>query len=334
MCSENLEKICNCRSIVYSRDVWLHPFIIISQSINDLCIMSSINGNEPTNALPSASTATGIHNGSASSLSSLLMPFAITTSTYIHVYSGFYGNNSHNYTSSSTAYDEDDWSTTSRESMTSLPSAWMQAIIWLNVVGNPIVIVVGLTGNGLCLLVVLGSHLRRQSTTIYLAFLSMVDSVFLLTLVSLSIPWPWLWWSNISSTLANLMYIHDLMLLVGSQLASVDWNTAYQQARLVPGNHIPGLHQQFCVGLDSCVFHSRAVGRSVSPAAASSLVQPSTDVPRSRHLLSGRLHPLQLLLLDYCCEIWQRWWRQQRRRRRRVRLGSRKYQVRMNNLLT
>lgn len=150
--------------------------------------MSSINGNEPTSTLPSTSTATRIHNGSASSLSSLLMPFATTTSTYIHVYSGYYGNNSHNYTSSSTTYDEEDWSTTSRESMTSLPSAWMQAIIWLNVVGNPIVIVVGLTGNGLCLLVVLGSHLRRQSTTIYLAFLSMVDSVFLLTLVSLSIP--------------------------------------------------------------------------------------------------------------------------------------------------
>lgn len=149
--------------------------------------MSSINGNEPTSALLSAATATGIHNGSASSLSSLLMPFAPTTSTLFNIYSGFYGNNSHNYTSSSTTYDENDWSTTSSESMTSSSSAWMQAIIWLNIVGNPIVIVVGLTGNGLCLLVVLGSHLRRQSTTIYLAFLSMVDSVFLLTLVSLSI---------------------------------------------------------------------------------------------------------------------------------------------------
>lgn len=61
-----------------------------------------------------------------------------------------------------------------------------QAIIWLlNVVGIPAVIMVGFAGNSLCLFVVLGTHLRRQSTGVYLAFLSAVDSVFLFTLVSL-----------------------------------------------------------------------------------------------------------------------------------------------------
>ena len=64
---------------------------------------------------------------------------------------------------------------------------------WLNVVGNPAVISIGILGNITCLIVFLFTELRRQSTSAYLAFLSIVDIVFLSTLFI-----NWLAWAGIN----------------------------------------------------------------------------------------------------------------------------------------
>ena len=66
-------------------------------------------------------------------------------------------------------------------------------IVWLNVFGNPVVIFVGFTGNGLSLIVFLCTELRRQSTNVYLAFLSIVDLIFLSTLIL-----NWLAWIDVN----------------------------------------------------------------------------------------------------------------------------------------
>ncbi len=54
---------------------------------------------------------------------------------------------------------------------------------------QPPIIVAGLLGNAMCLCVFVGTHLRRQSISVYLAYLSLVDSIFLLTLVAMLLPW-------------------------------------------------------------------------------------------------------------------------------------------------
>lgn len=69
---------------------------------------------------------------------------------------------------------------------------------WLNAVANPVVFFIGLAGNLLCLAVIFGTHLRHSSTSVYLAYLSVVDSVFLCTLVV-----NWLTWLDSEISLGN-----------------------------------------------------------------------------------------------------------------------------------
>ena len=53
---------------------------------------------------------------------------------------------------------------------------------------QPAIIIIGLTGNGLCLVVFAATHLRLQSTSVYLGYLSLVDSVFLLLMLLVLLP--------------------------------------------------------------------------------------------------------------------------------------------------
>ncbi len=49
---------------------------------------------------------------------------------------------------------------------------------------TPIVIFIGILGNTLSFVVFIGTHLSRQSSSIYLAVLAAVDNIFLLTLLT------------------------------------------------------------------------------------------------------------------------------------------------------
>lgn len=61
-----------------------------------------------------------------------------------------------------------------------------KAVYYMNVLGIPILVFVGVVGNTLSLLVFMGTHLRLQSSSVYLAFLNIADTLFLL---SLSVIW-------------------------------------------------------------------------------------------------------------------------------------------------
>ena len=64
---------------------------------------------------------------------------------------------------------------------------------WMHVYITPIIIVVGILGNVLSCVVLLGTHLRRQSSSVYLACLSIADTGFLMTLFI-----AWLAWVNVN----------------------------------------------------------------------------------------------------------------------------------------
>ena len=49
---------------------------------------------------------------------------------------------------------------------------------------TPVVIFIGILGNTLSFVVFIGTHLSRQSSSIYLAVLAAVDNIFLLTLLT------------------------------------------------------------------------------------------------------------------------------------------------------
>ena len=68
-------------------------------------------------------------------------------------------------------------------------SAFEEAVYYMNVVGLPIVIAVGVIGNILSLMVFLCTHLKLQSSSIYLAFLNLVDTLFLLSLLLVWFGW-------------------------------------------------------------------------------------------------------------------------------------------------
>ena len=53
----------------------------------------------------------------------------------------------------------------------------------LNTYVTPLVIFIGVLGNTLSFVVFVGTHLSRQSSSIYLAVLAAVDNVFLITLI-------------------------------------------------------------------------------------------------------------------------------------------------------
>ena len=53
----------------------------------------------------------------------------------------------------------------------------------LNTYVTPMVIFIGVLGNTLSFVVFVGTHLSRQSSSIYLAVLAAVDNVFLITLI-------------------------------------------------------------------------------------------------------------------------------------------------------
>lgn len=92
---------------------------------------------------------------------------------------------------------------------------------WLNAVANPVVFFIGLAGNLLCLVVIFGTHLRRSSTTsVYLAYLSVVDSVFLCTLVV-----NWLTWLDLDISLGN-RYLSKYAIVL-----AIDFADGRQRAR-------------------------------------------------------------------------------------------------------
>ena len=59
----------------------------------------------------------------------------------------------------------------------------------IQLVGVPLILFPGIVGNALCLLVYLWTHLKLQSSSIYLAFLNIVDIAYLLTLLPHWTPW-------------------------------------------------------------------------------------------------------------------------------------------------
>ncbi|ELT87805.1 hypothetical protein CAPTEDRAFT_131203 [Capitella teleta] len=59
----------------------------------------------------------------------------------------------------------------------------------LHVYFIPVIIVVGILGNLLSCVVLLGSHMRKQSSSIYLASLSIADTGFLLSLIIVWLAW-------------------------------------------------------------------------------------------------------------------------------------------------
>jgi hypothetical protein len=64
----------------------------------------------------------------------------------------------------------------------SSPGALDQTIYYLNQVGIPLVVLFGTVGNTLSFVVLVRTHLRYQSSSVYLAFLNLVDTGFLLSL--------------------------------------------------------------------------------------------------------------------------------------------------------
>ncbi len=65
-----------------------------------------------------------------------------------------------------------------------LEDAKFHAVMYfLNTYVTPVVIFIGVLGNSLSFVVFVGTHLSRQSSSIYLAVLAAVDNVFLLTLL-------------------------------------------------------------------------------------------------------------------------------------------------------
>ena len=59
----------------------------------------------------------------------------------------------------------------------------------LNIYFTPIIIIIGITGNLLSFIVFTRTHLRRQSSSVYLASLAMVDIIFLLSLCIVWLSW-------------------------------------------------------------------------------------------------------------------------------------------------
>lgn len=103
----------------------------------------------------------------------------------------------HTFNDAATSADSHDYSmyaTEDEEEVVTSSATETHFVWWLNKIIMPTVIVVGLTANTWGLIVIcITPHLRRTSTNIYLAFLSAVDNVFLLTLLV-----GWLAWLNIN----------------------------------------------------------------------------------------------------------------------------------------
>lgn len=69
------------------------------------------------------------------------------------------------------------------------PSAMRLAMYFMHVYFMPVIILVGVLGNALSCVVLLGTHMRQQSSSIYLASLSIADTGFLMTLFIVWLAW-------------------------------------------------------------------------------------------------------------------------------------------------
>lgn len=122
---------------------------------------------------------------------------------------------------------------------------------------QPPIIVVGLLGNALCLCVFVGTNLRHQSISIYLAYLSLVDSIFLLTLLAMLLPWVGVGlvnrdgWCQLSIFLSYLCsflsswtvacFTAERFLVVYYPLQKKDWCTRRKAAALLAACTVVGV---------------------------------------------------------------------------------------------
>lgn len=76
-----------------------------------------------------------------------------------------------------------------RDFQSEQPTSFSKLIAGLNLYAIPIIIMVGVAGNTLSFYVFLGTYLSRQSSSIYLAYLSVADTGFLLSLFLVWLEW-------------------------------------------------------------------------------------------------------------------------------------------------
>ena len=62
-------------------------------------------------------------------------------------------------------------------------------VMYINIVAIPIFVLIGVVGNGISFIVLLSTHLRTKSSSIYLAALNVVDTGFLISLIPAWLGW-------------------------------------------------------------------------------------------------------------------------------------------------
>ena len=64
-----------------------------------------------------------------------------------------------------------------------------QFVLYVNTIGIPIIVMVGVVGNTISFVVFVTTHLRFKSASVYLAFMNIADTGFLLSLVPVWLGW-------------------------------------------------------------------------------------------------------------------------------------------------
>ena len=95
-----------------------------------------------------------------------------------------------------------------------------QFFLYVNTIGIPIIVVVGVVGNTISFVVFVTTHLRFKSASVYLAFMNITDTGFLLSLVPVWLGWVDIHIFNTNGRFAKFIYelLHMKLILDISKL--------------------------------------------------------------------------------------------------------------------